>query len=71
MRDKTAAMETLQVGDWVQTKAGHEGSILLISRLSAFVDIEGHDEMRTRPYLLSELTKVEPPAKPNKEFTGP
>jgi hypothetical protein len=64
-------METLQVGDWVQTNAGHEGTILLISRLSAFVDIEGHDEMRTRPYLLSELTKVEPPAKPNQQLPGP
>ena len=64
-------METLQVGDWVQTKAGHEGTILLISRLSAFVDIEGHDEMRTRPYLLSELTKVAPAAKPNPRFPGP
>jgi hypothetical protein len=64
-------METLQVGDWVQTKAGHEGTILLISRLSAFVEIEGHDEMRTRPYLLSELIKVERAAKPNKEFPGP
>jgi hypothetical protein len=71
MRGSIAAMETLQVGDWVQTKAGHEGTILLISRLSAFVDIEGHDEMRTRPYLLSELTKVKPPTKPNKEFPGP
>ena len=63
-------METLQVGDWVQTKAGHEGTILLISRLSAFVEIEGHDEMRTQPYLLSELNKVERAAKPDKEFLG-
>jgi hypothetical protein len=64
-------MDTLQVGDWVQTKEGCEGTILLISRLSAFVDIEGHDEMRTPPYLLSELTKVEPPTKPNKQLLGP
>jgi len=64
-------METLQVGDWVQTKAGHEGTMLLISRLSAFVEIEGHDEVRTQPYLLSELIKVEPAVKSNKEFPGP
>jgi hypothetical protein len=64
-------METLQVGNWVQTKAGHEGTILLISRLSAFVDIEGHDEMRTRPYLLSELSKVDAPIKSDKKFQGP
>jgi hypothetical protein len=63
-------METLQVGDWVQTKSGHEGKILLISRLSAFIEIEGHDEMRTRPYLLSELSKVDPPTNSDKRFQG-
>jgi len=40
MRGRIAAMETLQVGDWVKTKAGHEGTILLISRLSAFVEVK-------------------------------
>jgi hypothetical protein len=64
-------MENLQVGDWVQTNASHEGTILLISRLSAFVEIEGRDEMRTQPYLLSELIKVERTVKPNKELPGP
>ena len=64
-------MESLQVGDWVQTKEGHEGKILLISRMSGFVDIEGYDEMRTRPYLLSELTKIDPPTKSNKRFQPP
>ena len=64
-------METLQVGDWVRTTSGHEGKILLISRLSAFIEIEGHDEMRTRPFLLSELTKVEPPTKSEKQFQRP
>jgi hypothetical protein len=61
-------MESLKVGDWVQTKEGHEGKVLLISRLSAFVDIEGHDEMRTRPFLLSELTKVDQPIQSDKHF---
>jgi hypothetical protein len=56
----------LKVGDWVRTKDGHGGKILLISRLSAFIDIQGHDEMRTRPYLLSELTRIEPPNEPKK-----
>jgi hypothetical protein len=51
----------LEAGDWVETKEGHRGTILLISRMSAFVDIQGHDELRTRPYLLSELTKIDPP----------
>lgn len=56
----------LKVGDWVRTKDGHGGKILLIGRLSAFIDIQGHDEMRTLPYLLSELTKIEPPNEPKK-----
>ena len=61
-------MDTPQIGDWVRTSSGHEGKILLISRVSAFVDIEGHDEMRTRPFLLSELTKVDQPTKSDKHF---
>ncbi len=56
-------MESLQRGDWVRTKDGHEGKILLVSRLTAFVEIEGHDELRTVPFLLSELTKIDPPPK--------
>ena len=52
----------LHAGDWVQTREGYSGRILLVSRQSAFVDIEGHDELRARPYLLSDLTKTEPPS---------
>jgi hypothetical protein len=54
----------LHVGDQVRTKEGYCGKILLISRQSAFIDIQGNDEMRTRPYLLSELTKIEPKENP-------
>jgi preprotein translocase subunit YajC len=61
-------METLQVGDWVRTKAGHEGKVLLIARLSAFIEINGQDEMRTRPFLLGELAKVDPPTTSDKHF---
>jgi hypothetical protein len=61
-------METLQVGDWVRTKEGHEGKILLVSRLSADIDITGHEENRTRPYLLSELMKIDPPTQPDRRF---
>jgi hypothetical protein len=50
-----------QAGDWVRTKSGYKGKILLISRMSAFIDIQGHDEMRAQPHLMSELTKVDPP----------
>jgi hypothetical protein len=52
----------LHAGDWVQTRDGYSGKVLLVSRLSAFVDIEGHDELRAKPYLLSELTKLDPPS---------
>jgi hypothetical protein len=53
-------MDSPQVGDWVRTKEGHQGKILVIARLSAFIEVQRHDEMRTHQYLLSELTKVEP-----------
>lgn len=61
-------MVTLKVGDWVRTKEGHEGKILLIARLSAFIEIKGQDDMRTTPHLLSELTKVEPRTDSDKSF---
>ena len=50
----------------MQTKEGHSGKILLVARQTAFVDIEGHDEMRARPYLLSELSRVDPPVSGSK-----
>lgn len=50
---------SFQIGDWVQTKSVHRGKILLVSRLSAFAEILGHDELRATPHLLSELTKIE------------
>jgi len=61
-------MESLKVGDWVRTKEGDEGRILLIARLSAFIDIQGHEENRTRPYLLSDLIKVDPPPESEKQL---
>jgi hypothetical protein len=53
--------DTLNQGDWVRTKDGHSGKILLVARMSAFIDIRGHDQLLAKPYLLSELTKIEPP----------
>jgi hypothetical protein len=53
--------DTLNQGDWVRTKDGHSGKILLVARMSAFIDIRGNDELRAKPYLLSELKKIEPP----------
>ena len=34
-----------KAGEWGETKEGHRGKILLVSRQSAFVDIKGHDEI--------------------------
>ncbi len=53
-------MESLKAGDWVRTKDGREGEIILVSRLSAFVKIEGHDEMRSAP-LPAERTDQDRP----------
>jgi hypothetical protein len=61
-------MGTVKAGDWVRTKEGPRGTILLVARQTAFIEIEGHDETRTRPFLLSELTRVDPPRKSDKLF---
>jgi len=54
-------MDNFKAGDWVRTKSGYSGKILLASRQAAFIDIEGHDELRASPHLLRELTRVDPP----------
>ena len=43
---------------WIRTKDGYTGKILLVARMSAFIDIRGNDELRAKPYLLSELDAV-------------
>jgi preprotein translocase subunit YajC len=53
--------ESLKTGDWVRAKSGQTGKIVLISRLSAFVEVRQGETTRTMTFLLSELTKVEPP----------
>jgi hypothetical protein len=68
MRVRMGGMDALKAGDWVQTKEGHEGEIVLVARQTAFIAITGHDEMRTKPHLLNELTKVDPPTKSDKRF---
>jgi hypothetical protein len=60
-----AAMESLQVGDWVRTKSGEVGQVVAMAKLSAFVKIpDGPTE--TVGHLLSELTKIAPPEPENK-----
>jgi preprotein translocase subunit YajC len=53
--------EPLQAGDWVRTDSGLIGKIVLVVRLTAYVDIQQHDAMYTAAYLLSELVKIDEP----------
>jgi len=53
--------ESLQTGDWVRAPSGETGKIILISRLSAFVEVPQDEAPRTETYLLSELIRVDPP----------
>ena len=60
MCGRMGGMEPVQAGDWVRTNEGHEGKIVLLGRLSAFVEIKESDLKRTRSFLLSDLTKIWP-----------
>jgi preprotein translocase subunit YajC len=51
----------LQVGDWVKTDTGQAGQVVLISRLSAFVEIQIGGRSTTVSCLLSQLTKIDSP----------
>jgi hypothetical protein len=54
-------MDPLQVGDWVRTPSGHVGKIVLLQRLSAFIDYGNESDSGPASCLLSELTKIDPP----------
>lgn len=51
----------LKVGDRVRTASGREGKITLLNRMSAFVELDDNPPGHTPSYLLSELTKIDPP----------
>ena len=56
----------LEPGTWVRTASGDVGQIVLISKLSAFVQVDGGIEPENvRMFLLSELTRVDPPQAPS------
>jgi hypothetical protein len=50
----------IEAGDFVRTKEGQIGEVILINRLSAFVKITEGEQSTTISRLLSELTKIEP-----------
>jgi preprotein translocase subunit YajC len=52
---------SFRAGDWVRTSSGLIGRIILIVRLTAFVDIQQGDRLCTTAYLLSELGKIDEP----------
>jgi hypothetical protein len=54
--------ESLNAGDWVRAQSGQTGKIVLISRLSAFVEVQQEDGKHTITFLLSELTRIDPPS---------
>jgi hypothetical protein len=53
--------DSLKTGDWVRADSGQTGKIILISRLSAFVEVHHGEISHTTTFLLSQLTKVDPP----------
>ena len=56
----------LQEGDWVRTETGNIGKIVHVYRLTAFVDLKGQmKDQDMKGFLLSTLTKVEPPNEEN------
>jgi hypothetical protein len=53
----------LASGDWVRIGSGEVGKIVTISKVSAFVDIQGRPAPENvKMFLLSELTRIDPPA---------
>jgi hypothetical protein len=56
---------TLEPGEWVRTESGEVGTVVHSARLSVFVQLAsdgGPDSVKA--YLLSELTRIDPPQSP-------
>ena len=52
----------LQKGDWVRTEKGELGKVVMISRVTAFVEFNVVDKgPMIISYLASQLTKIDPP----------
>jgi hypothetical protein len=54
----------LKPGDWVKTDSDLKGRVVHVSRLSAFVEVHLEGGIEILPFLLSELTKIDPPDSP-------
>jgi hypothetical protein len=56
--------ETPQAGDWVRVDTGETGTVVHTTRLTAFVKIDGEPaEATVQAFLLSQLIKIDPPAR--------
>ena len=56
----------LQKGDWVQTENGEQGKVVLVSRLTVFVEIRAEGKgSYVDGYLESQLTKIKRPEPPD------
>jgi preprotein translocase subunit YajC len=55
------AGDSLQPGDWVRTNSGLIGKIVVIVRLTAFVDIQQQSGFCSTVHVLSELVKIDAP----------
>jgi hypothetical protein len=54
--------DPLQAGDWVRADSGEIGRVVHTTRLSAFVQMAGGaPESTVRAFLVSQLTKIDPP----------
>jgi hypothetical protein len=53
-------MNVVSPGDWVQTDTGLEGQVVHVVRLTAFVEVHFNGGNETLPFLLSELSRVDP-----------
>ena len=54
----------LQKDDWVRTETGLVGKVVLVSRLTVFVEIDaGEDGSYMGTFLLSQVTQINPPTK--------
>lgn len=55
----------IKVGDLVRATTGEIGTVTHITRLTAYITIKSEETTKLIPVLLSQLTKIAPPAAPN------
>jgi hypothetical protein len=65
-RGTTMQSESIESGDRVRTSSGETGRVVHTARLSVFVQLDSEpSEATIKAFLLSDLTKIEPPETKN------